>query len=165
MIQLKPSFHSLSVSSSEHIYYKNSVSSYHSFISNKNHHRDSCNCCLCKTNKSKFHSSSHLHQQEQLQQEPETTIVVEQKQEQEDPRLNVIQNTEETKNEKIDFIVNEIAKLNLLEVAQLVSSLKTKLNLPDTAMMGGPMMAAPAATAPAAGATDAGEAGIMFDMF
>lgn len=56
--------------------------------------------------------------------------------------------------------MDEISKLNLLEVAQLVSALKSTLNLPDTAMMGAamPMAAAPAA---AGGATEAaGEAGL-----
>ncbi|ETO04750.1 ribosomal protein L7/L12 [Reticulomyxa filosa] len=37
---------------------------------------------------------------------------------------------------KLEKIVNDIATLNLLEVTQLVSALKTKLNLPDVALMG-----------------------------
>lgn len=50
-------------------------------------------------------------------------------------------------NPKIDNIVNQIAGLNLLEVSELSSLLKKKLNLPDTAMMpmGGFVAAAPAA--------------------
>lgn len=48
---------------------------------------------------------------------------------------------------KIDNIVNQIAGLNLLEVSELSTLLKKKLNLPDTAMMpmGGFVAAAPAA--------------------
>lgn len=38
-------------------------------------------------------------------------------------------------NPKLDNIVNQIAGLNLLEVSELSSLLKSKLNLPDTAMM------------------------------
>lgn len=47
-------------------------------------------------------------------------------------------------NPKLDSIVNQIAGLNILEVSELSSLLKKKLNLPDTAMMpmGGQFMAA-----------------------
>lgn len=38
-------------------------------------------------------------------------------------------------NPKLDTIVNQIAGLNLLEVSELSSLLKSKLNLPDTALM------------------------------
>lgn len=49
-------------------------------------------------------------------------------------------------NPKLDSIVTQIASLNLLEVSQLSSLLKSKLNLPDTAMMPmGGFAAAPAA--------------------
>lgn len=50
-------------------------------------------------------------------------------------------------NPKLDNIVNQIASLNILEVSELSSLLKKKLNLPDTAMMpmGGAFMAQPAA--------------------
>ena len=92
-----------------------------------------------------------MYQQEQEQEQ----------QEQEDPRSNVIQNTQESRNEKIDLIVDEIAKLNLLEVAQLVSALKTKLNLPDTAMMGAPMAMAPTASSAPIGTSDTSEAGMI----
>ncbi|KAG5922810.1 hypothetical protein E4U42_005245 [Claviceps africana] len=50
-------------------------------------------------------------------------------------------------NPKIDEIVNQISKLTLLETADLVASLKSKLNIPDMPMTG--FAAAPAA-APAA---------------
>lgn len=53
-------------------------------------------------------------------------------------------------NPKLDNIVSQIASLNLLEVSELSSLLKSKLNLPDTAMM--PMGGFVAqAAAPAAG--------------
>lgn len=51
-------------------------------------------------------------------------------------------------NPKIEAIVNQISQLTLLETADLVSSLKTKLNIPDMPI-GGFAAAAPAA-APAA---------------
>lgn len=53
-------------------------------------------------------------------------------------------------NPKLDNIVNQIAGLNLLEVSELSSLLKSKLNLPDTAMMpmGFSAGAGPAAAAP-----------------
>merc|ERR550532_545480 len=74
-----------------------------------------------------------------------------------DERISKEPHNEENRSEKIQFIVDEISKLNLLEVAQLVTALKSTLNLPDTAMMGSamPMMAAPAG---GGGATDAAEA-------
>merc|ERR1711997_702416 len=96
-------------------------------------HRKLCQCHSC--HKSQFHSSPHPYEQAQLQKddsnESETQII-----EQMDERQNSVQQTEETRNDKIDSIVDEIAKLNLMEVATLVSALKSKLNLPDTAMMG-----------------------------
>jgi large subunit ribosomal protein L7/L12 len=52
-------------------------------------------------------------------------------------------------NPKLDNIVSQIAGLNLLEVSELSSLLKRKLNLPDTAMM--PMGGFAAPAAPAAG--------------
>ena len=73
-----------------------------------------------------------------------------------DDRINKEPHNEATRSAKIEFIVDEISKLNLLEVAQLVSALKSTLNLPDTAMMGAAM---PMAAAPAAGAAEAAEAG------
>jgi large subunit ribosomal protein L7/L12 len=47
-------------------------------------------------------------------------------------------------NPKLDSIVTQIAALNLLEVSELSSLLKKKLNLPDTAMMPMGFGAAPA---------------------
>lgn len=51
-------------------------------------------------------------------------------------------------NPKLENIVNQISGLNLLEVSELSSLLKKKLNLPDSAMMavgyGAPSAAAPA---------------------
>ena len=133
------------------IHIQQSVRSYHAKLIVSNKHRLSCQCYLC--NKSHFHSSPHLLcAQEQLQKEVESETEIH------DERDNIIELTEETRNTKIDYIVDEIAKLNLLEVAQLVTALKSKLNLPDTAMMGAPMMAAPAATTAATGAAE--EAGI-----
>lgn len=38
-------------------------------------------------------------------------------------------------NPKLDTIVDQISSLSILEVSELSSLLKTKLNLPDTAMM------------------------------
>ncbi|KAM3541484.1 hypothetical protein ARSEF1564_005592 [Beauveria bassiana] len=51
-------------------------------------------------------------------------------------------------NPKIAEIVDQISKLTLLETADLVSSLKTKLNIPDLPVGG--FAAAPAAAPPAA---------------
>lgn len=51
-------------------------------------------------------------------------------------------------NAKLDTIVTQIAGLNLLEVSELSSLLKKKLNIPDTAMMPmGGFAAGPAAAA------------------
>ncbi|KAF2686267.1 ClpS-like protein [Lentithecium fluviatile CBS 122367] len=56
-------------------------------------------------------------------------------------------------NPKIASIVDQISQLTLLETADLVSTLKTRLNIPDIPMGGfmaaGPGGAAPAAAAPA----------------
>ncbi|KAK3626828.1 54S ribosomal protein L12, mitochondrial [Elasticomyces elasticus] len=59
------------------------------------------------------------------------------------------QSTEAATNPKIATIVDQIGSLTLLETADLVSKLKTTLNIPDMPMggFGGP--AAPAAAAPA----------------
>ncbi|KAE9967081.1 hypothetical protein BLS_006584 [Venturia inaequalis] len=54
-------------------------------------------------------------------------------------------------NPKIEGIVSEIGKLTLLETADLIKELKTRLNLPDMPM-GGFMAAGPAGGAPAAAA-------------
>ncbi|TID14680.1 ClpS-like protein [Venturia nashicola] len=54
-------------------------------------------------------------------------------------------------NPKIEGIVSEIGKLTLLETADLIKGLKTRLNLPDMPM-GGFMAAGPAGGAPAAAA-------------
>lgn len=159
LIHFGPSVHSFAIStSSEHIFHRISISSYHNSISNKNKHRKNCHCLLCNNKKSHFHSSPRLYQQAQEQVEAQGE---EQGQEAEDPRSIIQQTNEETRNEKIDFIVNEIAKLNLLEVGQLVNTLKSKLNLPDTAMMGAPMAMAPAASAVASGGGTPEEAGMI----
>lgn len=55
-------------------------------------------------------------------------------------------------NPKLDTIVNQIATLNLLEVSELSSLLKKKLNIPDTAMM--PMGFAGGAPAAKSGKVD-----------
>ncbi|EWG44163.1 hypothetical protein FVEG_05324 [Fusarium verticillioides 7600] len=57
-------------------------------------------------------------------------------------------NSTDAANPKIEAIVDQISQLTLLETADLVSSLKTKLNIPDMPI-GGFAAAAPAA-APAA---------------
>jgi large subunit ribosomal protein L7/L12 len=50
---------------------------------------------------------------------------------------------------KIESLVNEITKLNLIEVGELNDLLKKKLNLPDTPLMPvGGFSAVPAAAAP-----------------
>lgn len=60
-------------------------------------------------------------------------------------------------NPKLDVIVNQIATLNLLEVSELSSLLKKKLNLPETAIM--PMGGfAQGAAAPAASSEEEEEA-------
>merc|ERR1740123_2466076 len=53
----------------------------------------------------------------------------------------------------VEDIINKIQNLNLLQVSELVTHLKSRLNIPDSALMGGgPMMmaAAPTEEAPAA---------------
>eukprot|EP00485_Elphidium_margaritaceum_P008205 CAMPEP_0202686514 /NCGR_PEP_ID=MMETSP1385-20130828/2268_1 /ASSEMBLY_ACC=CAM_ASM_000861 /TAXON_ID=933848 /ORGANISM="Elphidium margaritaceum" /LENGTH=210 /DNA_ID=CAMNT_0049341101 /DNA_START=175 /DNA_END=807 /DNA_ORIENTATION=- len=119
------------------------------------HHRRSCDCLLCHR-RSLFHSSSHLSQQaqEQLEFALEDTDTPSQEEQPDDPRTGALQQTSETRDSKVQFLVDEIAKLNLLEVAQLVTALKQTLNLPDTAMMGASMMAAPAAAAPSAASAE-----------
>ncbi|KAI1189893.1 54S ribosomal protein L12 [Nemania serpens] len=64
-------------------------------------------------------------------------------------------NSTEAVNPKISGIVDQISQLTLLETADLVSSLKTRLNIPDLPV-GGFAAAAPAA-APAAAAEEADE--------
>ncbi|XP_070495043.1 uncharacterized protein mRpL12 [Chironomus tepperi] len=59
-------------------------------------------------------------------------------------------------NPKLDNIVNQIASLNILEVSELSTLLKRKLNLPDTAMM--PMGGFVAQAAPAQAAEEEEEA-------
>ncbi|KAK8194606.1 mitochondrial 54S ribosomal protein bL12m, partial [Phyllosticta capitalensis] len=59
-------------------------------------------------------------------------------------------------NPKIANIVDQISQLTLLETADLVSSLKTRLNIPD--MPVGGFAAAPAAAAPAEAAAEEEEA-------
>ncbi|KAG5676347.1 hypothetical protein PVAND_006189 [Polypedilum vanderplanki] len=49
--------------------------------------------------------------------------------------IPVPEGTEKPANPKLNSIVDQIAGLNLLEVSELSSLLKKKLNLPDTAMM------------------------------
>lgn len=65
-------------------------------------------------------------------------------------QIPVPEGSDKPVNPKLDNIVNQIADLNLLEVSELSSLLKRKLNLPETAMM--PM--AGFASAPSAKATD-----------
>ncbi|KAI5465607.1 ribosomal protein L7/L12 C-terminal domain-containing protein [Mariannaea sp. PMI_226] len=64
-------------------------------------------------------------------------------------RWNSTEAAEAPVNPKIQTIVDQISQLTLLETADLVSSLKTKLNIPDMPI-GGFAAAAPAAAAPAA---------------
>ncbi|MES1907162.1 MAG: hypothetical protein MHM6MM_000335 [Cercozoa sp. M6MM] len=47
----------------------------------------------------------------------------------------------------IQAIVDDVCKLNLLEVAELVEGLKERLNIPDSALAGGVAMAMPVAAA------------------
>ena len=138
------------LSISDRIYHTKSASYYHT---QGHHHRKLCQCHTC--HKSQFHSSPHLYEQAQLELNLDDN-------EQIDERLNTVEQTEGTRNAKIDSIVDEISKLNLLEVATLVTALKAKLNLPDTAMMGAamPMGAMPAAAATASGG-EAQEAGMQ----
>uniref|UniRef100_U5EV05 Putative 39s ribosomal protein l12 mitochondrial n=1 Tax=Corethrella appendiculata TaxID=1370023 RepID=U5EV05_9DIPT len=49
--------------------------------------------------------------------------------------IPVPEGVEKPANPKLEAIVDNISKLNLLEVSELSSLLKRKLNLPDTAMM------------------------------
>lgn len=49
--------------------------------------------------------------------------------------IPVPEGSDKPANPKLDTIVNQIATLNLLEVSELSSLLKRKLNIPDTAMM------------------------------
>lgn len=63
--------------------------------------------------------------------------------------IPVPEGTDKPINPKLDNIVNQIAGLNLLEVSELSSLLKSKLNLPETAMM--PMGGFAAAPAKASG--------------
>ncbi|KAI9905053.1 hypothetical protein N3K66_001582 [Trichothecium roseum] len=65
--------------------------------------------------------------------------------------------TEAAANPKIDAIVDQIGQLTLLETANLVSSLKSKLNIPDLPV-GGFAAAAPAAAAPVEEAEEAAPA-------
>ncbi|KAG7111866.1 54S ribosomal protein L12 like [Verticillium longisporum] len=55
-------------------------------------------------------------------------------------------------NPKIETIVDQISKLTLLETADLVSTLKSRLNIPDLPVGG--FAAGPAAAAPAAAAAE-----------
>ncbi|KAF2736188.1 54S ribosomal protein L12, mitochondrial precursor [Polyplosphaeria fusca] len=60
-------------------------------------------------------------------------------------------------NPKIGSIVDQISQLTLLETADLVSTLKTRLNIPDMPM-GGFMAAGPGGTGPAAAPVEEEEA-------
>lgn len=64
----------------------------------------------------------------------------------------VSEGSERPPNPKLDVIVSQIASLNILEVSELSTLLKKKLNLPDTAMM--PMGGFAAAPAPLAAEDD-----------
>lgn len=61
--------------------------------------------------------------------------------------IPVPEGSDKPANPKLDTIVNQIAGLNLLEVSELSSLLKRKLNLPDTAMMPVGFAQGPAAAA------------------
>ncbi|KAF4466850.1 54S ribosomal L12 mitochondrial [Fusarium albosuccineum] len=67
-------------------------------------------------------------------------------------------------NPKIEAIVDQISQLTLLETADLVSSLKTKLNIPDMPI-GGFAAAAPAAPAAAEEAEEAAPAAAEKSLF
>ncbi|EFY93400.1 54S ribosomal protein L12 precursor [Metarhizium acridum CQMa 102] len=67
-------------------------------------------------------------------------------------------------NPKIAEIVDQISRLTLLETADLVSSLKSKLNIPDMPM-GGFAAAAPAAAPAAEGVADAAPAAAEKSLF
>ncbi|KAK3301991.1 ribosomal protein L7/L12 C-terminal domain-containing protein [Chaetomium strumarium] len=64
--------------------------------------------------------------------------------------------TEAAANPKISAIVDQISQLTLLETADLVASLKSRLNIPDLPVGG--FAAAPAAAAPAAAPAEEEEA-------
>ncbi|KAF2112737.1 54S ribosomal protein L12, mitochondrial precursor [Lophiotrema nucula] len=66
------------------------------------------------------------------------------------------QSTEAAANPKIATIVDQISQLTLLETADLVSTLKTRLNIPDMPMGG--FAAGPGAAAPAAAPVEEEEA-------
>ncbi|KAF4121237.1 large subunit ribosomal protein L7/L12 [Geosmithia morbida] len=66
-------------------------------------------------------------------------------------------------NPKIDTIVDQISQLTLLETADLVSTLKSKLNIPDLPVGG--FAAAPAAAAPAEEAEEAAPAAAEKHLF
>ncbi|KAE9567405.1 54S ribosomal protein L12 [Colletotrichum fructicola] len=68
-------------------------------------------------------------------------------------------------NLKIAAIVDQISTLTLLETADLVSSLKTKLNIPDLPVGGFAAAAAPAAAAPAEAAEEAAPAAAEKSVF
>merc|ERR1719445_1890525 len=57
---------------------------------------------------------------------------------------------------ELEELVDQISRLNLVQVGKLGSCLKARLNIPDSALMGAPMAvaAAPAAAAPAAPAEE-----------
>ena len=116
-----------------------------------------CTPLLYLQHHSGFHSSPRLREQEQLQKTEEDAPSTTQSK---DERISKEPHNEETRSAKIDFIVDEISKLNLLEVAQLVSALKSTLNLPDTAMMGAAMPMAAAPVAAGGGSGDTAEAGL-----
>lgn len=59
--------------------------------------------------------------------------------------IPVPEGSDKPANPKLDTIVSQIATLNLLEVSELSSLLKKKLNIPDTAMMPMGFAGAPAA--------------------
>lgn len=61
--------------------------------------------------------------------------------------MPVPEGAEKPANPKLDTIVSQIAGLNILEVSELSSLLKKKLNLPDTAMMPMGFAQGPAAAA------------------
>lgn len=63
--------------------------------------------------------------------------------------IPVPEGSERPANPKLDVIVNQIAGLNILEVSELSTLLKKKLNLPDTAMMPMAGFAAAPVAAPA----------------
>ncbi|CAG8287285.1 unnamed protein product [Penicillium nalgiovense] len=70
-----------------------------------------------------------------------------------------------TTNPKISQIVDQISTLTLLETADLVSSLKTRLNIPDLPVGGFAMAGAPGAAAPAAEEEEAAPAAAEKTLF